>query len=59
VKVSESGISKVETVKELRKAGYKGFLMGENFMKKNDPAEALERFISPLNPQKGEQEMNL
>jgi len=48
VKVSESGISKVETVKELRKAGYKGFLMGENFMKENDPAEALERFIKGL-----------
>lgn len=50
VKVSESGISKVETVKELRKVGYKGFLMGENFMKEDNPAEALEKFISPLTP---------
>jgi indole-3-glycerol phosphate synthase len=48
IKVSESGISKVETVKELRKAGYKGFLMGENFMKEDDPAEALKRFIDGL-----------
>ena len=48
VKVSESGISKTETVKELRKVGYKGFLMGENFMKEEDPAEALVRFISNL-----------
>jgi len=48
VKVSESGISKVETVKELRKVGYKGFLMGENFMKEDNPAEALVEFIKEL-----------
>lgn len=48
VKVSESGISKVETVKELRKVGYKGFLMGENFMKEEAPAEALVKFINGL-----------
>lgn len=54
VKVSESGISKVDTVNELRKVGYKGFLMGENFMKEEHPAEALKRFIggllTPKNP---------
>lgn len=50
VKISESGISKVETVKDLRRAGYKGFLMGENFMKEENPAEALKRFICPLTP---------
>ncbi|ADQ81023.1 indole-3-glycerol phosphate synthase [Paludibacter propionicigenes WB4] len=48
VKVSESGISKGETVKELRKVGYKGFLMGENFMKEEDPAAALANFIENL-----------
>ena len=48
VKVSESGISKVETVLELRKVGYKGFLMGENFMKEENPAAALVRFIEGL-----------
>lgn len=48
VKVSESGISKVETVKQLREVGYKGFLMGENFMKEENPAEALVRFIKGL-----------
>ncbi len=48
VKVSESGISKAETVKELRKFGYKGFLMGENFMKEEYPAEALSNFINEL-----------
>ena len=50
VKVSESGISKIETVRELRAAGYKGFLMGENFMKEENPASALVNFISSLNP---------
>jgi indole-3-glycerol phosphate synthase len=48
VKVSESGISKSETVKELRKAGYRGFLMGENFMKEDNPALALKNFITAL-----------
>jgi len=48
IKVSESGISKVETVKELRQMGYKGFLMGENFMKEENPAEALARFIEEM-----------
>ncbi|MEI8085561.1 MAG: indole-3-glycerol phosphate synthase TrpC [Paludibacter sp.] len=48
VKVSESGISKVETVRELRKVGYKGFLMGENFMKEEYPDEILKNFISEL-----------
>ena len=50
VKVSESGISKTETVRELRAVGYKGFLMGENFMKEENPASALVNFISSLNP---------
>jgi len=49
VKVSESGISKAQTVQELRKVGYKGFLMGENFMKEANPAEALTGFIAELN----------
>ena len=48
VKVSESGISKSETVIKLRKAGYKGFLMGENFMKETNPAKALSRFIAKI-----------
>ena len=48
VKVSESGISKTETVKVLRKVGYKGFLMGENFMKEEKPDEALKLFINQL-----------
>ncbi len=48
IKVSESGISNVETVNKLREVGYKGFLMGENFMKEENPDEALVRFIEDL-----------
>ena len=49
VKISESGISKTETVKALRQAGFKGFLMGENFMKNENPAETLKNFINEIN----------
>ena len=45
VKVSESGISNPETVKKLRSAGFRGFLIGENFMKTADPGQALNEFI--------------
>lgn len=48
VKISESGISDTETVKGLRAAGFSGFLMGENFMKTEDPAAALSHFIASL-----------
>lgn len=47
-KVSESGLSDPETVKLLRAAGYRGFLMGEHFMKTTDPGLALQDFISRL-----------
>jgi indole-3-glycerol phosphate synthase len=45
VLVSESGISDPETVRELRKAGFRGFLIGECFMKEPDPAQALAAFV--------------
>lgn len=48
VKVSESGISNPDTVKELRLAGFRGFLIGETFMKTSDPGKALKDFISKL-----------
>ncbi len=48
VKISESGLSDAATVKSLRDAGYKGFLMGENFMKHDDPGAALSSFILAL-----------
>ena len=48
VKVSESGISNPETVRLLRQASFRGFLIGETFMKTADPGLALNDFISKL-----------
>lgn len=48
VLVSESGISDPATVKRLQKAGFKGFLIGENFMKTGNPELALKSFIEDL-----------
>ncbi len=48
VKVSESGISNPETLSELRQCGFRGFLMGERFMKEPDPGAALGQFIAKL-----------
>jgi indole-3-glycerol phosphate synthase len=48
IKISESGISDPETVKMLKTHGYKGFLMGENFMKEANPGEAFKNFVKQL-----------
>ena len=48
VKVSESGISNVEAIKELKPYGYQGFLIGENFMKTNDAGKSAMQFIKDL-----------
>ena len=48
VKVSESGISRPETIRELRQAGFRGFLIGETFMKTPDPGKALKQFIEQI-----------
>lgn len=48
VLVSESGISNPETVKALRKVGFRGFLIGECFMKESDPGQALTAFIKAV-----------
>ena len=50
VKVSESGISSVDAIKELKPYGYKGFLVGENFMKTDNPGASAEAFIKQLIP---------
>lgn len=49
VKVSESGIGAVKTIHELKAAGFKGFLMGETFMKQADPELACKNFIDEVN----------
>ncbi|MDE6720813.1 MAG: indole-3-glycerol phosphate synthase TrpC [Bacteroidaceae bacterium] len=46
--VSESGISNPQTVRELREAGFRGFLIGETFMKTADPGKALADFITQV-----------
>jgi indole-3-glycerol phosphate synthase len=48
VRVSESGISQVETSVMLKKAGFHGLLMGEAFMKKARPEKACLAFITDL-----------
>jgi indole-3-glycerol phosphate synthase len=48
IPVSESGISNVETIVSLKRAGFKGFLIGENFMKQPDPAIAFADFTREL-----------
>ena len=49
VKVSESGISSVDAIKELQSHGFQGFLIGENFMKTDDPGASATAFINQLN----------
>ena len=49
VKISESGIRTVEDIKSLQPYGYKGFLIGENFMKTENPGAAAADFINLLN----------
>jgi indole-3-glycerol phosphate synthase len=48
VKISESGISNPENIDKLRHAGFRGFLIGETFMKTDDPAKACNEFIQHL-----------
>ncbi|MBR5036499.1 MAG: indole-3-glycerol-phosphate synthase [Prevotella sp.] len=48
VKVSESGISNPAVVRELRAVGYRGFLIGENFMRAASPGDSLRQFIAQL-----------
>jgi len=47
--ISESGISDVDTILRLRDAGFKGFLIGETFMKQKSPAIAFADFMKSLN----------
>lgn len=48
VAVAESGISSVESLLKLKGAGYKGFLVGEHFMRADDPAAAVRQFRDAL-----------
>lgn len=48
VKVSESGISSIDAIKILQPFGYKGFLIGENFMKTDNAGKSAKLFIENL-----------
>jgi indole-3-glycerol phosphate synthase len=48
VAVSESGISSPGTIVELKKFGYEGFLIGENFMRHSRPEEEARIFMDEL-----------
>jgi indole-3-glycerol phosphate synthase len=46
--IAESGINSVESITILRNAGFKGFLIGESFMKEEEPCKAFEEFINRI-----------
>ena len=48
IKISESGISEVESILKLKEVGYNGFLIGEKFMKTNNPMESAYDFIKKI-----------
>lgn len=48
VKISESCISQPETINLLKSVGYKGFLIGETFMKSENPGAKLAEFIAKI-----------
>ncbi|MBQ7843457.1 MAG: indole-3-glycerol-phosphate synthase TrpC, partial [Odoribacter sp.] len=45
LKVAESGIRAMETVVGLHRLGFRGFLIGEHFMREAQPAQALKNFV--------------
>ncbi|MEM6298279.1 MAG: indole-3-glycerol phosphate synthase TrpC [Bacteroidota bacterium] len=47
-KISESGLSDPKVVQQLQTAGFDGFLIGESFMKHDDPGAACQQFIQTL-----------
>ncbi len=48
VKISESGITTIDDIKLLKSNGFQGFLIGENFMKTDNPEKSLEQLINQL-----------
>ena len=48
LKVSESGIYDPETIIKLKQQGFNGFLIGENFMRNDDPAKEIEQFVAKI-----------
>ena len=52
LKIAESGIDSAETINVFRENGFNGFLVGEFFMKQQDPGEAFQKFVEQLTTQK-------
>jgi len=48
VRVAESGISTAEDIISFRSNGFDGFLIGERFMKEEDPGKAFRSFVASL-----------
>ncbi len=48
VKISESGVSNNKEIHTLQKVGFDGFLIGENFMKTDNPGQACINFIQNI-----------
>ena len=48
MKISESAISNPQTIRELKTAGFNGFLIGENFMKTSNPGAAIKEFVGQI-----------
>ncbi|MEZ0487852.1 indole-3-glycerol phosphate synthase TrpC [Fibrella aquatica] len=51
VKVTESGLHDAETMVRLHEVGYQAFLIGEAFMKTDDPATALRHLVTDYKEQ--------
>ncbi|MBS1621999.1 MAG: indole-3-glycerol phosphate synthase TrpC [Bacteroidetes bacterium] len=48
IKIAESGINSAENIRLFKENGFKGFLIGENFMKEANPGKAFEKFVNKL-----------
>jgi len=48
IKIAESGINNIDTICTFKNAGFKGFLIGENFMAAPSPTIAFAEFVQQL-----------
>lgn len=48
IKISESGIDDVSNINLLKQHGFRGFLIGEKFMKNENPGKAFQNFAEEL-----------
>jgi indole-3-glycerol phosphate synthase len=52
IKISESGIDNISSIELLREHGFRGFLIGEKFMKEKNPGLAFQNFAGKLKIEK-------